>query len=134
MSLGVAQLEVDVGQPRSSREPTSSLEHRRRAVHSHRLPLRGQAPRLARRLSGSAPDVEDVITGTDSVHSPQRRGEALQLGVVVDGPIPTFGPLAARRTRHFSNLCDEPGLQPTVFYRWQKESFKNGAAAFDRTE
>lgn len=29
-----------------------------------------------------------------------------------------------------SALCDELGLQPTVFYRWQKEFFENGAAAF----
>jgi transposase len=29
-----------------------------------------------------------------------------------------------------SKLCDEMGLQPTVFYRWQKEFFENGAAAF----
>ena len=29
-----------------------------------------------------------------------------------------------------STLCDEVGLQPTVFYRWQKEFFENGAAAF----
>ncbi len=29
-----------------------------------------------------------------------------------------------------SNLCDELALQPTVFYRWQKEFFENGAAAF----
>jgi transposase len=29
-----------------------------------------------------------------------------------------------------SELCDELGLQPTVFYRWQKEFFENGAAAF----
>ena len=27
-------------------------------------------------------------------------------------------------------MCDELGLQPTVFYRWQKEFFENGAAAF----
>jgi transposase len=27
-----------------------------------------------------------------------------------------------------SDLCDEMGLQPTVFYRWQKELFENGAA------
>ena len=36
-----------------------------------------------------------------------------------------------------SDLCEELGLQPTVFYRWQKEFFENGAAAFqaraDRT-
>ncbi len=29
-----------------------------------------------------------------------------------------------------SDLCDELGLQPTVFYRWQKEFFENGTAAF----
>jgi transposase len=28
-----------------------------------------------------------------------------------------------------SDLCDGLGLQPTVFCRWQKEFFKNGAAA-----
>ena len=31
-----------------------------------------------------------------------------------------------------SDLCDELGLQPTVFCRWQKEFFENGAAAFER--
>jgi transposase len=30
-----------------------------------------------------------------------------------------------------SKLSDELGLQPTVFYRWQKEFFENGAAAFE---
>ena len=40
--------------------------------------------------------------------------------------------------RHFLNkepiskLCDELGLQPTVFYRWQKEFFENGASAFEK--
>jgi transposase-like protein len=29
-----------------------------------------------------------------------------------------------------SDLCEEHSLQPTVFYRWQKEFFENGAAAF----
>ena len=29
-------------------------------------------------------------------------------------------------------LCDEVGLQPTVFFRWQKEFFENGAAAFEQ--
>lgn len=31
-----------------------------------------------------------------------------------------------------SKLCDEVGLQPTVFYRWQKEVLENGAAAFEQ--
>lgn len=33
-----------------------------------------------------------------------------------------------------SDLCEELGLQPTVFYLWQKEFFENGAAAFQSTE
>jgi transposase-like protein len=33
-----------------------------------------------------------------------------------------------------SELCDKQGLQPTVFYRWQKEFFENGAAAFQAQE
>src|SRR6266853_936905 len=33
-----------------------------------------------------------------------------------------------------SDLCEELGLQPTVFYRWQKEFFENGAAAFQAPE
>ena len=31
-----------------------------------------------------------------------------------------------------SKLCDEVGLQPTVFYRRQKEFFENGATAFEQ--
>jgi len=29
-----------------------------------------------------------------------------------------------------SDLCDQYKLQPTVFYRWQKQFFDNGEAAF----
>jgi len=32
------------------------------------------------------------------------------------------------------DLCEELGLQPTVFYRWQKEFFENGASAFQSKE
>ena len=32
-----------------------------------------------------------------------------------------------------SDLCDEYNLQPTVFYRWQKEFFENGSSAFEKT-
>jgi len=40
--------------------------------------------------------------------------------------------------RHFleqvlvSDLCDQYDLHPTVFYRWQKEFFENGAVAFEK--
>src|SRR6266851_4666489 len=33
-----------------------------------------------------------------------------------------------------SDLCEELGLRPTVFYRWQKEFFENGSAAFQSKE
>jgi len=32
-----------------------------------------------------------------------------------------------------SDLCDELGLNPTVFYGWQKQFFENGTAAFQKT-
>jgi len=37
-------------------------------------------------------------------------------------------------TEPVSKLCDEIGLKRTVLYRWQKEFFENGAAAFDPEE
>ena len=30
-----------------------------------------------------------------------------------------------------SDRCDQDGVQPTLFDRWQKEFFENGAAAFE---
>jgi transposase len=32
-----------------------------------------------------------------------------------------------------SDLCDELGLNPNVFYGWQKQLFENGTAAFEKT-
>ena len=32
-----------------------------------------------------------------------------------------------------SDVCEEYGLHPTIFYRWQKEFFEKGAAAFRRS-
>ena len=31
-----------------------------------------------------------------------------------------------------SDVCDQAGIHPTLFYRWQKERFEHGAAAFGR--
>ena len=31
-----------------------------------------------------------------------------------------------------SDLCDEFCLQPTIFYRWQRQLFEKGAAVFER--
>lgn len=33
-----------------------------------------------------------------------------------------------------SELCDRHQLQPTVFYRWQKQLFEQGAAAFQNDQ
>jgi len=30
-----------------------------------------------------------------------------------------------------SDLCDEVGIAPNLFYRWQQEFFENGHAAFE---
>ena len=30
-----------------------------------------------------------------------------------------------------STLCDQLGIAPTLFYRWQKELFENGHAVFE---
>lgn len=31
-----------------------------------------------------------------------------------------------------SQVCEEAGIQPTQFYKWQQLFFENGAAAFER--
>jgi len=31
-----------------------------------------------------------------------------------------------------SDICNEIGISPTIFYKWQKEFFENGAVAFER--
>jgi len=31
-----------------------------------------------------------------------------------------------------SEVCDKHGLQPTVFYHWQKRLFEDGAVVFDQ--
>lgn len=33
-----------------------------------------------------------------------------------------------------SDLCDQHGIHPTVFCRWQKDLFENGAAAFEKVD
>ena len=34
--------------------------------------------------------------------------------------------------KQVSELCDQHSLSPTLFYRWQKDFFENGASAFER--
>ena len=33
-----------------------------------------------------------------------------------------------------SDVCEKHGLHPTLFYRWQKQLFDNGAMAFERQD
>lgn len=33
-----------------------------------------------------------------------------------------------------SDICDQHDLQPTVFYRWQKQFFEQGAVVFERRQ
>lgn len=33
-----------------------------------------------------------------------------------------------------SDLCDQYSIHPTLFYRWQKDFFENGAAAFEKAD
>jgi transposase len=33
-----------------------------------------------------------------------------------------------------SDVCDKFGLNPNVFYRWQKQFFENGVTAFNQAE
>jgi transposase len=32
-----------------------------------------------------------------------------------------------------SDICDQHGLNPNVFYRWQQQFFENGTAAFGKS-
>jgi transposase len=33
-----------------------------------------------------------------------------------------------------SDLCEKHGIHPTMFYRWQKDFFENGALAFQQKD
>ena len=57
--------------------------------------------------------------GTEAFHS-RRKVAILRRHLVDNVPV--------------SELCEELGLRPTVFYRWQKELFENGAVAFQSQE
>ena len=48
--------------------------------------------------------------------SPEEKVRLLRLHLIEKEPV--------------SDICDRNGLNPNVFYRWQKQFFENGAAAF----
>ena len=51
--------------------------------------------------------------------SPEEKVRLLRLHLIEKEPV--------------SDICDRHGLNPNVFYRWQKQFFENGAAAFTQT-
>ena len=58
------------------------------------------------------------MTQTRKHHTAQDKVAILRLHLLEKKPI--------------SDLCDQFGIHPTLFYRWQKEFFENGAAAFQQ--
>jgi len=51
--------------------------------------------------------------------SPEEKVRLLRLHLVEKEPV--------------SDICDRHGINPNVFYKWQKLFFENGAAAFAQT-
>jgi transposase-like protein len=50
-------------------------------------------------------------------HSPEDKVKILRLHLLEGKPI--------------SEVCEEHGIHPTLFYQWQRQFFENGARAFD---
>ena len=53
-------------------------------------------------------------------HTPEEKVAILRLHLLEKTPV--------------SEICEEHRIHPTLFYRWQKEFFENGAAAFTATK
>jgi transposase len=58
------------------------------------------------------------LSRTRKNYPPEEKGAILKRRLVEKTPV--------------SDLCDELGLNPNVFYGWQKQLFENAAAAFQR--
>jgi len=50
--------------------------------------------------------------------SPEEKVRLLRLHLVEKVPV--------------SDICDQHGLNPNVFYRWQQQFFENGSTAFEK--
>ena len=60
------------------------------------------------------------MTATRKRHTPQEKIAILRRHLLEKVPV--------------SDLCDQAGIHPTLFYRWQKELFENGQAAFEHSD
>jgi transposase-like protein len=70
------------------------------------------------------PDKQEITTTEDTVnksrknYTPQEKVAILRRHLIEKQPV--------------SEICDKLNLHPTVFHRWMKEFFENGAAAFQQ--
>jgi transposase-like protein len=71
------------------------------------------------RVSGNTPSEVFSMTTKRKHYSAPEKVAILRLHLLEKKPV--------------SDLCDEHGINPTLFYRWQKEFFENGAVAFEQT-
>jgi transposase-like protein len=60
------------------------------------------------------------MANTRKKFSPEEKVRLLRLHLVEKEPV--------------SDICDRHGLNPNVFYRWHKQFFENGAAAFAHSD
>ena len=56
------------------------------------------------------------MTNNRKHYSPEEKVKIIRLHLIEKEPI--------------SDICERYRLNPTIFYRWQKEFFENGSAAF----
>lgn len=91
VGLGAGLLEVDVTQSCRFRQPTGSFDHRHGDVDTECTTGHGQATRVARRLPGTAADVEDLIPGPNTVSSAEGLVVHLQFGIVIERADSMFG-------------------------------------------
>jgi transposase-like protein len=59
-----------------------------------------------------------VMSGKRKKFSAEEKVRILKLHLVEKRPI--------------SDICNEIGLNPNIFYRWQQQFFENGTAAFEK--
>jgi transposase-like protein len=71
-------------------------------------------------MEGSAVKIattEDTLNKTRKNYTPQEKVAILRRHLI--------------EKQQVSDICDKLNLHPTVFHRWLKEFFENGAAAFE---
>ena len=111
--------------------------HFPRLITSHRLPQAGATAAAVQGDAARRGCFASVGMGkTDRSNKLQFRAEVLPCPRRLGSASRAQEKVAILR-RHLleripvSDLCDEHGIHPTLFYPWQKQFFENGAAAFE---